>query len=82
MGTRPSRVRVTVTVMPRARRTSVEPLEGGGLRVAVTAPAHEGQANAAVIDALAEHFRVPRSRVRIVLGRTVRRKVVEIAADV
>jgi uncharacterized protein len=75
-------MRIPVTVVPRARRTSVEPLEGGGLRVAVTAPPHEGRANQAVIEALAEYFRVPRSNVRIVLGRTARRKIVEIAADV
>jgi uncharacterized protein (TIGR00251 family) len=75
-------MRIPVTVVARARRTSVEPLEGGGLRVAVTAPPHEGRANEAVIEALAEYFRIPRSKVRIVLGRTARRKVVEIAADV
>ncbi len=74
-------MRIAVTVVPRARRTRVEPLEGGGFRVAVTAAPHEGQANEAVIEALAEYFRVPRSRVRIVLGRTARRKVVEIATS-
>ena len=71
-------MRIIVTVIPRARRPHVEPLEDGGLRVAVTAPPHEGRANAAVIAALAEHFHVPRSRVRILRGKTSRRKVVEI----
>lgn len=66
-------------VVANARRASVEPLEGGGLRITVTATPHKGQANKAVIEALAEYFRVPRSRVRILLGRTARRKVVEIA---
>lgn len=75
-------MRVTVRVVPRARHTTVEPVAGGGLRVTVTAPAHAGQANEAVIDALAAYFAVPRSRVRIVLGRTARRKVVEISRDV
>lgn len=65
-------------VVANARRASVEPLESGGLRVAVRAAPHKGQANKAVIEALAEYFRVPRSRVRILLGRTARRKVVEI----
>lgn len=48
----------------------------------MTAPAHKGEANEAVIEALARYFRVPRSRVRIVLGRTSRRKVVEVETDV
>jgi uncharacterized protein len=71
-------VKIHVHVVANARRAGVEPLEGGGLRVAVTAAPHKGQANRAVIEALAEYFRVPRSRVRILLGRTARRKVVEI----
>jgi uncharacterized protein len=75
-------MRVTVRVVPRARRTAVEALADGGFRVAVTAPAHEGQANEAVIDALAAFLGVPRSKIRIVLGRTARRKVVAIGSDV
>jgi uncharacterized protein (TIGR00251 family) len=71
-------MRIIVTVAPRARRPHVEPLKDGGLRVAVTAPPHEGRANAAVIAALAEYFHVPGSRVRILRGETSRRKVVEI----
>lgn len=71
-------MRITVTVVPRARRTYVEPLQDGGLRVAVTAAPQEGQANAAVIAALAVHFHIPRSRVRIVHGERSRKKVVEI----
>jgi uncharacterized protein YggU (UPF0235/DUF167 family) len=44
----------------------------------VTAPPHDGEANAAVIDALAAHYGVPRSRVRIITGHHGRRKQVEI----
>ena len=75
-------MRVTIRVVPRARRTSVEPLADGAFRVAVTPPAHDGRANDAVIDALAAYFRVPRSTVQIVRGRTARRKLVEIGRDV
>jgi len=71
-------VRLTVLVVPRARGTRVEPQDDGTLRVAVTAPPHEGRANAALVEALADHFGVPRSRVRIVRGHGNRRKVVEI----
>ena len=71
-------MRIVVTVVPQARRAHVESLESGGLRVAVTAPPREGRANAAVIAALAEHFHISRSRVRIVRGERSRKKVVEI----
>jgi uncharacterized protein len=72
-------MRIVVTVVPRARRPHVESLGNGDLRVAVTAPPREGLANAAVIAALAEHFRISRSKVRIVRGEKSRKKVVEIA---
>jgi uncharacterized protein len=70
--------RITVHVTPRARRSSVERRPDGTFRVAVTAPPHEGQANEAVIAALADHFGIARGRVRIVHGRRGRRKIVEI----
>ncbi len=47
--------------------------------VAVKEPAKEGRANRAIERALAEHFGVPPSRVRIVAGHTSREKIAEIA---
>lgn len=69
-------MRLSVTVIPNARRPRVATGPDGRLRVAVTAPAREGRANAAVIDLLAEHFGVARSTVRIVRGATSRHKIV------
>ena len=72
-------MRVSVTVAPNARSPRVERRDAGRLRVSVTAPPREGQANAAVVAALAEHFGVPRSQVRILRGAGSRHKIVEIA---
>jgi uncharacterized protein len=74
-------MRITVTVAPRARQARIEQAGDGSLRVAVTAPPHQGRANEALIEALAEHFRVPRSRIRIVRGHTGRRKIVDIVME-
>jgi uncharacterized protein len=71
-------VRIAVVVIPRARRERVERIDATHFRVAVTAAPQEGQANEAVIEALAEHLRVPRSRVRIVQGQTSRHKIVDV----
>jgi uncharacterized protein (TIGR00251 family) len=68
-----------VQVVPRASRTVVGPMVGGRLRVAVTAPPVDGEANAAVIDALAEALGVRRSAVTIVRGARGRRKTVAVA---
>jgi uncharacterized protein (TIGR00251 family) len=51
---------------------------GDRLRVAVTAPPVDGEANAAVIDALAEAFGVRRAAVTIVRGERGRRKTMRI----
>lgn len=63
------RVRAT----PRARKPSVS-LEAGQFRIAVTAPADEGRANAAVIKALAHALGVAKTRLTLVRGATARDK--------
>lgn len=71
-------MRIQIKVMPRAKRPGVEQLPDGSWRVAVSAPAEDGKANAAVIEALAKKFDVPKGSVRIVRGLTGRQKEVEI----
>ena len=46
-------MRITVTVIPGARSERIERIDASRLRVAVTAPAREGRANAAVARAVA-----------------------------
>lgn len=71
-------MRFTVIVKPHAHRTLVEPQPDGTLVVSVTAPATEGQANGAVVDAIAEHLGVAPSRVAITRGGRGRTKIVEV----
>lgn len=71
-------MRLAVRVIPRAKRAGVESLSDGSLRVRVTQPAQDGRANDAVLEALAEHFGVPRRCVSLVRGASSRQKVVEI----
>ena len=56
----------------------MEQAADGSLRVFVKAPPQEGRANEAVIETLAAHFRVPKSRVAIVGGYKSKTKIVEI----
>jgi uncharacterized protein (TIGR00251 family) len=71
-------VTVDIVVQPRASRASRGPGGGGSLRGAVTAPPGDGQANQAVVRALAEALGVPRAAVEIVRGETGRRKTIRI----
>ena len=71
-------LRIQVKVVPRAKRPGVEKMADGTWRVAVSAPAEDGKANAAVIEALAKEFDVPKRAVKIVRGLASRQKEVEI----
>jgi uncharacterized protein (TIGR00251 family) len=71
-------VRFAVRVKPGAKREAVGGRHGDALVVAVTAPAIEGKANAAVCKALATAFGVRGRDVTIVAGERGRDKVVEV----
>ena len=55
------------------------PLPDGSLKVEVKAPPVEGAANEAICELLAEHYKVHKRDVKVVLGSTNNKKVVEIA---
>jgi len=63
--------------MPNARKESVIEADGV-LVVRVNVVPEKGKANEAVIKLLAKHFKVAKSKVKIVRGLTSRNKVVEI----
>ena len=71
-------MRVTVTVKPGAKGTKVTEIGAGHLAVAVKEPAQEGKANYAVLEALARHFHVSLSQVRLAAGSRSRIKLVDI----
>lgn len=71
--------RLQIKVTPRARQPGITTAADGTLVIKVREPAEDGRANAAVIEALAEHFGVPQRAVTIIHGHGGRRKLVEIA---
>lgn len=71
-------MRVYVTAKPRAKRKGLEKIDETHFAVAVKEPARDGRANAAIAKALAKHFNVSPSRVRLVSGLSSRRKLFEI----
>lgn len=71
-------MRITIAVKTNAKKNAVEQAADGSLHVFVKAPPQEGRANEAVIETLAAHFRVPKSRVAIVGGFKSKTKIVKI----
>jgi hypothetical protein len=65
---------VEVLVVPRASKEKLGPVVGDRLKVAVTAPPVDGEANAAVCRALASALGIAKGRVSVVRGESSRRK--------
>ena len=66
-------------VQPRAAQSAIAGLHGGRLRIRLAAPPVDGRANAALVELMAETFRVPRAQVSIEHGLAGRDKRVRIA---
>jgi uncharacterized protein len=69
----------SVKVHPRARKNAITGMVGDAVKLSLTAPPVDGQANAACIAFFAKLFRVPRSSVTIAAGESSRTKVIRIA---
>jgi uncharacterized protein (TIGR00251 family) len=75
----PAGVEIAVRVVPRARRNEVGGWRGETLLVRVTAPPIDGEANAALVQYLAERLGVARRAVQIVAGDRGRQKRIRIS---
>lgn len=65
-------------IQPSARRNQVIGLHGDELKITITAPPMDGQANTHLIKFIAKHFRVAKSQVTIVKGELGRHKQIKI----
>lgn len=68
-----------VRVQPRASRNQVVGFQGDDLKVRLTAPPVDGEANKALVAFLAEFFAVKKGDVAILSGETGRTKLIRIA---
>lgn len=68
-------MKVSVSVKPNSRKESVLVLEDGSLKVSVNAPPVDGKANRRVVELLAEHFGVAKSKVELVSGASAKKKI-------
>ena len=69
--------RITVKVIPNAKQNKVLE-EEERIKAYITALPSDGRANKALIDLLANHFKVKKSSVKIIRGEKSREKIVEI----
>ncbi len=69
---------IKVKVTPNSREEKVVGEENGILKVKVHASPEDGKANAALIEVLSKHFKLPKRCIIILSGHTARLKLVEI----
>jgi hypothetical protein len=70
--------RLSVRVIPNARRDEVVGIENGQLKVRIRAVPEEGKANRALIAFLAKHCGCRRQEISILSGETARNKVLSV----
>lgn len=80
-GVEPAWIDFWVHVRPGGRKDAIEGTHDGALTVRVTAPPTEGKANHAVSKVLAGAFGVARLDVKVVGGRTGKRKLIRVYGD-
>lgn len=66
-----------IRVCPRSSRNHIEQI-GNVLKVYLTKPATDGEANSQLIDLLTEHFKIKKYQIKIKSGARSRNKLVEI----
>lgn len=70
-------MKIVIRVKPNSKTEKIEK-SGESLTVYVKEPARENKANLAVINLLAQYFKVPKSQILIVSGLKSKQKVVEV----
>ena len=71
-------VTFAVRVMPRSSRNQIVGVEGGALKIRLTAPPVADAANVGLIEFVADWLDVPKSVVAIVKGNRARSKILRV----
>ena len=73
-------MKLTIRVSVRSSKNEVVGLmPDDSLKVRLTAPPVDGQANEALIKLLSEYFKVAKSKIQIVAGQRSKKKIIEIS---
>lgn len=70
---------LNIKLLPRSSKNEIVGWQADGrLKIKITAAPVDGQANAALTEFLAKHFRVPKSTIEIIRGATIPEKTVRL----
>lgn len=74
-------MKITVKVIPNAKKNEVIKESDTVFKVKVNAPSREGRANIKLIEVLSKHFKVSRNSIIIKHGKASRNKIIEIGSE-
>lgn len=77
----PGGVRVEIRLTPRGRANRIDGVADGALKVSVTAPPADNEANEALLRLLAREWQVPRRNLSIAAGGKSRNKSIFVAGE-
>ncbi|MBI3335969.1 DUF167 domain-containing protein [Candidatus Peregrinibacteria bacterium] len=73
-------MKIFITAHPHAKKSSLEQLDKTHFIIAVKEPPSDNKANIAIAKALAMHFHIPLSGIRLLSGQTSRKKIFTISS--
>ncbi len=71
-------LRLEIKVQPRSSKNQIAGEQEGALKIKLTAPPVEGEANQALINFLSACLKIPKRNITLLKGDTSRHKLVEI----
>ena len=69
---------LNIKVIPKSSLNKITKCEDGSLKIKLTSPPVDGEANKKFIELLSKEYKVAKTKIRIVKGETGKNKVVEI----
>ncbi len=66
-----------IKVIPNSKVNKIVERQDNFLKIKLTAPAHEGKANKALVNFLAQEFKLAKNKIKIISGEKSREKVIE-----
>lgn len=75
-------MKIFVKTKPSSKKETVKAIDESHFVIAVKAPPHDGKANIAIAETLAQHFNVPFSRIRLVSGFSSKEKIFELESGI
>jgi hypothetical protein len=71
-------MRIKVKVKPNANKNELKEISPGFFEARVSVTPEKGKANQRVIELLAKHYKIPKSKINLISGNTYKEKLFEI----